>query len=201
VRGAGSGGGGGELTPGWPPPVRPWLSAWGWPAPPAPRLSLSPWAPSRSGWVSSSSSWRGASPPRLGPGEPAEGGTPLCCARGTEGITVQYLGVGGWLFRFGGDALLTAPFFSNPSLLDVGVGGIAPDTATIDRFLPPVGDVSALLMGHGHYDHLMDVPYILRRHAPEAQLFGSATATNLVAGDLEIPGSAARSSGRNGRRP
>jgi glyoxylase-like metal-dependent hydrolase (beta-lactamase superfamily II) len=125
---------------------------------------------------------------RLGPAEPAEGGTTLCCARGPEGITLQYLGVGGWLFRFGGDALLTAPFFSNPSLVDVGIGGISPDTAAIDRFLPPVGDVSTLLVGHGHYDHLMDVPYILRRHAPEARLFGSTTATNLVAGDPEIPG-------------
>ncbi len=130
----------------------------------------------------------GCLPARLGPAQPAEGGTTLCCARGTEGITVQYLGVGGWLFRFGGDALLTAPFFSNPSLLDVGVGGITPDTAAIDRFLPPVGDVSAILAGHGHYDHLMDIPYVLRRHAPEARLFGSATATNLVAGDPGIAG-------------
>ncbi len=130
----------------------------------------------------------GCLPARLGPGEPSEGGTTLCCARGSEGITVQYLGVGGWLFRFEGDALLTAPFFSNPSLLDVGLGVIAPDTAAIDRFLPPVGDVSTLLVGHGHYDHLMDVPYILRRHAPEARLFGSTTAANLVSGDPAIAG-------------
>lgn len=128
----------------------------------------------------------GCAPARLGPVEPVQGGTALCCARGPEGIMVQYLGVGGWLFRFGGDALLTAPYLSNPSLLDVGTGGIAPDTDLIDRFLPPVADVSAVLVGHGHFDHLMDVPYILRRHAPDARLYGSATAANLVAGDPGI---------------
>lgn len=128
----------------------------------------------------------GCATARRGPVDPVPGGTTLCCVRGSEGMTLQYLGVGGWVFRFAGDALLTAPFLSNPSLLDVAIGGIAPDTSLIDRFLPPVRDVSTLLVGHGHYDHLMDIPYILRRRTPDARLYGSTTAVNLVAGDREI---------------
>ncbi len=106
-----------------------------------------------------------------------------CCTHGAEELTVEYLGVGGWLFRMGEAALLTAPFFSNPGFTEVGFGRINADTAAIDAFLPPVDDVPAVLVGHAHYDHLMDVPYILRRHAPRALMYGSRTAVNLVRGD------------------
>jgi len=116
-------------------------------------------------------------------------GTPeedWCCAGGDEFIHVRYLGVGGWLFRMGDAALLTAPFYSNPGLLDVGVGRIEADTARIDAHLPEVGDVEAVLVGHAHYDHLMDVPYVLRAKAPSARMYGSRTAVNLLLGDPGI---------------
>lgn len=111
-----------------------------------------------------------------------------CCVRSSagDGLLIQYLGVGGWLFRFGEASLLTAPLFSNPGLLEVGAGRIATDTALVDRFLPPVRDVSAILVGHAHYDHLMDVPYIARVKAPGAVVYGSRTAVNLLQGDPEL---------------
>jgi len=114
---------------------------------------------------------------------PAEG---WCCTRSEDVVTVEYLGVGGWLLRMGDAAILTAPFFSNPGLVDVGVGRIEADTAAIDAFLPSVADVDAILVGHAHYDHLMDIPYILRRHAPAARMYGSRTAVNLLLGDPEL---------------
>jgi hypothetical protein len=109
-----------------------------------------------------------------------------CCVRGEEDLTLEYLGAGGWLIRLGDAAILTAPFFSNPDMLDVGLGMIEPDTVAIERYLPPVGDIDALLVGHGHYDHLMDVPYVLRALAPEARMYGSRTAVNLLLGDPEL---------------
>ncbi len=109
-----------------------------------------------------------------------------CCTRGEEAVTIQYLGVGGWLFRMGEASLLTAPFFSNPGLLEVGVGRISTDTAMVDRFLPPVEDVEAILVGHGHYDHLMDVPYIAHRRAPNARVYGSRTVVNLLRGSQDL---------------
>jgi len=115
-----------------------------------------------------------------------DGVLPWCCIGGEEALTIQYLGVGGWLFRMGDSSLLTAPFFSNPGVLEVGVGTIRADTAAIDRWLPVVRDVEAILVGHAHYDHLMDVPYIARRWAPQASIFGSRTAVNLLLGDQEL---------------
>jgi hypothetical protein len=115
--------------------------------------------------------------------EPAEA---WCCVRGGEELTLEYLGVGGWLLRMGDAAILTAPFFSNPGLVDVGVGRIEADTMMIARYLPPVEDVEAVLVGHAHYDHLMDVPYMLRALAPRARMYGSRTAVNQLLGDPEL---------------
>ncbi len=122
-----------------------------------------------------------------GPGaDPVAPQDSLCCSRASEAITLEYLGVGGWLIRMGDASILTAPFFSNPGLVEVGIQTIEADTAMIDRFLPPVSDVTAILVGHAHYDHLMDIPYILRRKAPRALMYGSRTAVNLVHGDVGI---------------
>ncbi len=101
----------------------------------------------------------------------------------TGAIEFTYLGAGGWLIRHGDAALLTAPFFSNPGLVEVGVARLVPDTAAIDRFLPPVDDVPAILVGHAHYDHLMDVPYLARNRARDARIYGSRTMVNLLLGD------------------
>jgi hypothetical protein len=93
---------------------------------------------------------------------------------------LRYLGVGGWLIRHRGAALLTAPFYSNPGLFRVGLGWISTDTARVDRFLPDVSEVETILVGHAHYDHLMDVPYVASR-APRAAVYGSETARHQLA--------------------
>lgn len=113
-------------------------------------------------------------------------GIDWCCHHGADEITIEYLGVGGWLMRMGATAFMTAPFFSNPGFLDVGLGRIEVDSVAIEQFLPPVEDVAAILVGHAHYDHLMDIPYILRRRAPDARLYGSRTAVNLLHGDPDL---------------
>jgi hypothetical protein len=102
-------------------------------------------------------------------------------------VEVTYLRTAGVLFRRGTrDVVMTAPFYSNPSLLAVGLGRpIAADADRIGRHLPWVGDAKAILVGHAHYDHLMDVPEIASRHAPAALVYGSRTAINLVSEDLD----------------
>ena len=109
-----------------------------------------------------------------------------CCPPLVSGLEMEYLGVGGWLIRHGGSSLLTGPFFSNPGMLDAALGHIEADTALIDAFLPPVDDVTAILVGHGHYDHLMDVPYIARVHAPESRVYGSRTTVHTLRGDPDL---------------
>jgi hypothetical protein len=67
-------------------------------------------------------------------------------------------------------------------MTDVVVGEIASDPAEIDRFLPDdaVADVRALLVGHAHYDHLLDVPHVWGKTAG-AQVYGNVATRRLLA--------------------
>ncbi len=105
---------------------------------------------------------------------------------GAEGvaITVTYLGASGFLIEAatptGESSILTSPFFSNPDLGVVAAGLIAPDPDRIELGLRSVRDrlrnVSVVLVGHAHYDHLLDIPYIVNRHAVRAKVMGNRTA-------------------------
>ena len=102
-------------------------------------------------------------------------------------LEIRYLGSGGHLIRRGSTAIMTAPFFSNPGLFRVGAGRIAPDNDRIDAAIGQIletggrlDDVRAILVGHAHYDHLMDVPHIWRGHTPQAKIFGSLTARHIL---------------------
>ncbi|XXF77230.1 MBL fold metallo-hydrolase [Myxococcaceae bacterium GXIMD 01537] len=98
-------------------------------------------------------------------------------------VRIQYLGVGGHLVRHGGESLLLAPSFTNPAFLGQppAVGLMRTDTRKVDRLLPDVSGVDMLLVGHAHYDHLLDVPYILLRHASRARVYGSSTTKHILA--------------------
>lgn len=114
---------------------------------------------------------------------PTPGDFPLADQSEEFGHTLEmrYLGSGGFLFRRGDYALVTGPFYTNPHWLRAGLWRIRPDTALIDWLHPqlPPAAVEAILVGHAHYDHLMDVPYIARKHHPLATVYGSPTAINL----------------------
>ncbi len=123
---------------------------------------------------------------------PRELGAPPRCPDATRGepLEIRYLGVAGALLRRGSTAILAAPFFSNPRLLRVMFGRIDPDAERIDAALAPLAselaDVRAVLVGHAHYDHLMDVPHVATRYTPEARILGSHTAVNILRGfDLQ----------------
>ncbi|HLD66893.1 MAG TPA: MBL fold metallo-hydrolase [Pseudomonas sp.] len=95
--------------------------------------------------------------------------------------SLQYLGVGGYLLRWQGEALLFAPSFSNPATIGLPPLAVSADTAKIDQLMPEAGDVSMLLVGHAHYDHLLDVPHVLARHTPQAKVYGSKTMGHILA--------------------
>jgi len=105
---------------------------------------------------------------------------PLYTSEPRDHVQVQYLGVGGFLIRRGRDALLTAPFFSNPSIFRVAFWQIESDPLLIEKFLPTVFDVRHILVAHTHYDHLMDIPYIARQRAPYAKIYGCPTTKNIL---------------------
>lgn len=112
---------------------------------------------------------------------PVDGGVGWTrCGAGPDSVAVQYLGVEGFLIQWRGRGLLTAPMFSNPRALTVALWRIGANPRRIDRYLPPVENVEAVLVGHAHYDHLLDVPYIASRKARDARVYGSATAVNIL---------------------
>lgn len=96
-------------------------------------------------------------------------------------LQVLYLGSAGYLFRLGENGILTAPFFSNFSLMELTLS-ISPKTDVIDRIYPniPEGFVKAILVGHSHYDHLIDVPYIWTTYHKNTPIYGSLTTKNLL---------------------
>lgn len=100
-------------------------------------------------------------------------------------MQIAYLGTGGYLIHQGERAIMTAPFFSHPSIPKMLLGRIEADKKQINRFLsemkPDLEPVKAILVGHAHYDHLMDVPYIAGEYAPHALIYGSRTMSHTLA--------------------
>ncbi|HLE56302.1 MAG TPA: hypothetical protein VJB15_04400 [Rhodothermia bacterium] len=122
---------------------------------------------------------------------------PGSCGGAENQVEVTYLGTSGILIRYRGASLLTAPFFSKPvlkrvvlSMLPLGRNSgfrMEPDTALIERFLPATADnASAILVGHGHYDHLLDVPYIANHRARSARIYGGPSVRHTLMGDSAL---------------
>jgi L-ascorbate metabolism protein UlaG (beta-lactamase superfamily) len=113
----------------------------------------------------------------------------------TDTISVAYMGVDGFVLRRGASAVMTPPLFTHRGLLPTILGfTFRTDTARVDSALrtlhATLGDVSTVLVGHSHYDHLMDMPYIARKYlSPGARIVGSPSMKHILAGD---PGAARR---------
>jgi hypothetical protein len=119
------------------------------------------------------------------------------CGSPENQVEATYLGTSGILIRYRGGALLTAPFFSKPvlkrvalSMLPLGPWSdfrLTPDTTLIERFLPATADgASAILVGHGHYDHLLDVAYIANHRARSAKIYGGPSIRHTLMGDSSL---------------
>jgi hypothetical protein len=109
------------------------------------------------------------------------------CTDSARQVEITYLGVGGVMVRYRGHVLLTAPFYSTPSLNAVLRNRVQPDPILIERLLPRAADsASAILVGHSHYDHLLDVPYIATRRARGAMIYGSPSMRNILLGDPQL---------------
>lgn len=111
-----------------------------------------------------------------------ESGTPSLSEHEKKVVCIQYLGVGGYVFRYGKNVLMTAPSITNPGLLKiVSMTRLKTSEALVDKLLPPVEDGEMILVGHTHYDHLLDVPYIMKNHAKKAVVYGSGTMEHIMA--------------------
>jgi len=95
------------------------------------------------------------------------------------GLELEWLGVAGYRLTYEGKTVYIDPFVSRVGLRSLLRGRPAlADARLHDRWLAPVGDVVAVLVGHTHFDHAIDVPEICRRSGCRA--FGSASLQTLM---------------------
>ena len=98
-------------------------------------------------------------------------------------LEIHGLGIQGFVLRWHGEAVMTAPLYTRQSALEVTLGiPLESDTAAIDQYLAnePLDEVRAIVSGHAHYDHFIDVPHILTL-APNANAYTNLTGRHVLA--------------------
>ncbi len=95
-----------------------------------------------------------------------------------RGVRVTYLGTNAYLLESRSATLLVDPYFSRMSLLRVALNLRAlPKRDLIERYLP-VRQVDAVIVTHGHIDHLLDAAEVMTLTG--AKLIASPTSVQLV---------------------
>ncbi len=83
-------------------------------------------------------------------------------------LTVRWLGTAGHVVATDQTTLLIDPYLTRAGLRTL-LSPLTPDEAAFARWLP--ARVDAVLLGHSHFDHLLDAPAIAKRYG--ARLVGS----------------------------
>lgn len=117
--------------------------------------------------------------------QPVAASAATTAAPDSAGLQVQFLGAGGIFLQAADQALLGDPFFSNPPLSRWLFGRELPvRTDLIDAHLPPLQAVKGILVGHGHFDHALDIPYVAGKLPDTVKIYGSESIPNLLAAQL-----------------
>lgn len=92
------------------------------------------------------------------------------------GLEIQWLGTAGFRLSYQGTDIITDPYISRASLRTVAQRrALLSEPRQVERFIPRV---DAVLVGHTHFDHAVDVPYLAERHG--ATIYGSRSMVNLL---------------------
>ncbi len=99
---------------------------------------------------------------------------------GASDVNLRWFGTNGWEVAFGSHRILIDPYLTR---YDVGIAADRFDPATplwvdrarVDRY---VSAADLVLLGHGHFDHINDVPYVVERTG--ARVLGTFTHANLL---------------------
>jgi len=91
-------------------------------------------------------------------------------------LTYRWLGVAGLEFTYQNYTLLIDPFFTRPGMAAVLAGRRV--TANGGLVTRHINRADAVLVTHPHYDHLLDVPEVMRQTA--ARAFGSPNTCTLL---------------------
>jgi L-ascorbate metabolism protein UlaG (beta-lactamase superfamily) len=100
---------------------------------------------------------------------------------GSSGVTLRWLGNNAWEITFGTTTIIIDPWVTRFPTGTYGPGGTRPDTpltideATVDRHITKA---DLILVCHGHFDHLADVPYVATRTG--AGVLGTESHVNML---------------------
>jgi len=83
-------------------------------------------------------------------------------------MRLRYLGTAGFVVEAAQHILVLDPFVTRPGALRTLFGRLPPDLERLQRLVPHADDV---LVGHSHYDHVLDAPALCARTG--ARLIGS----------------------------
>ena len=103
-----------------------------------------------------------------------------------SGLTVDFYGVTCFRLKWHDTAVLVDPFWTYLPLLKVGLGQSTSDPEQVDPYLDQLGQVESVLVGHSHYDHVMDLPYVTPHLQPNTKVFCNQTLVHTLA-PLNLP--------------
>lgn len=97
-------------------------------------------------------------------------------------LFVQFAGISSLYFSDGKNSILTDGFFSRPSMYDILLGELYPDTADIRWALHKIDpkNLGGIFVLHSHFDHAMDAPEVAKLSG--SKLYGSLSTANIGKG-------------------
>jgi hypothetical protein len=98
-------------------------------------------------------------------------------------LEIRSLGVQGFVLRHDHETVITAPLFTRQSAFEVTLNvPLMSDPAAVDAGLGDIAfdEVRAVVSGHAHYDHLLDVPRVLEK-AAHATAYTNASGQHILA--------------------
>jgi L-ascorbate metabolism protein UlaG (beta-lactamase superfamily) len=94
---------------------------------------------------------------------------------GAGELSIRWFGTAAYRLEYLGNVLWIDPWFSRQGLLALFTGVIEPVREEIDRYMDRA---DAIAIGHSHYDHAADLPYIAPKTG--ALVYGSESTANLL---------------------
>jgi L-ascorbate metabolism protein UlaG (beta-lactamase superfamily) len=102
-------------------------------------------------------------------------------APGSSGVHLRWLGNNAWQITFGTTTILIDPWltrFKTGTYTPEGIRDDTPLTVDPTKIDPYIGAADLILVCHGHYDHMTDVPYIASRTG--ATVLGTESHHNML---------------------
>ncbi len=96
-------------------------------------------------------------------------------ASDSGGVTIRWLGTAGFELAYDGTTVLIDPYLTRVGLAPFLFRPIRPDVEAIDRYIT---GADAILIGHSHFDHVMDTPTIAKKYG--SVVYGSRSTANLM---------------------